>query len=349
MRNVLGTVLPLLCLLNAAHARADETAARSRIVAAGLFKNGLAVIKREVTLGKAGTYALDDVPEPVHGTYWIERVAPVESSVEMREVEVPVNELVPGNLQEDLAGKKVTIHFKGDKATPTNGTVAKLKTLKSEIAESRTDPRDGNNPSVQPARFLVVQTANGRSYIETSEIAYVESEGTEEKIMRRMPRLLLTVPETDKADGKVFVNYLTRGLSWPPSYRVDITNPKTLGVEQYAVIKNELADLDGTEIMLISGFPSVQFAQSRPHLPPAPACAVLPRTQSRRLARCRCAEQPHGPAKGCHEQFRIHVGVEHGCHTYWRRRRSALSVDRQAYSRRGRRTVFEGGTRRVGL
>jgi len=35
----------------------------------GLFKNGLAVIKREVTLGKAGTYVLDDVPEPVHGTY----------------------------------------------------------------------------------------------------------------------------------------------------------------------------------------------------------------------------------------------------------------------------------------
>ena len=261
MRNFLGTVLPLLCLLNTAHARADETAARSRIVAVGLFKNGLAVIKREVTLGKAGTYVLDDVPEPVHGTYWIESVAPVESSVEMREVEVPVNELAPGNLQEDLAGKKVTIHFKGDKATPTNGTVAKLKTLKSETARSRERIlRYGDDPGVQPARFLVVQTAKGRSYIETSEIAYVESEGTEEKIMRRMPRLLLTVSETDKADSKVFVNYLTRGLSWAPSYRVDITDPKTLAVEQYAVVKNELADLDGTEIMLISGFPSVQFA-----------------------------------------------------------------------------------------
>jgi hypothetical protein len=261
MRNLLGTVLPLLCLLNAAHARADETAAKSRIVEVGMFKNGLAVIKREVTLGKAGTYVLDDVPEPVHGTYWIESVAPVESSVEMREVEVPVNELAPGNLQEDLAGKKVTIHFKGDKATPINGTVAKLKTLRSETARSRERIlRDGYDTGVQPARFLVVQTARGRSYVETSEIAYVESEGTEEKIMRRMPRLLLTVSETDKADSKVFIKYLTRGLSWAPSYRVDITDPKTLAVEQYAVVKNELADLDGTEIMLISGFPSVQFA-----------------------------------------------------------------------------------------
>ena len=131
MRKLLGTVLTFFCLLNAAPARADESAAKSRIVAVGLFKNGLAVIKREVTLGKAGKYVLDDVPEPVHGTYWIESIAPVESSVEMREVEVPVNELVPANLQEDLAGKKVTIHFKGDKAPPANGTVTKLKTLKS--------------------------------------------------------------------------------------------------------------------------------------------------------------------------------------------------------------------------
>ena len=261
MRNLLGTVLTFFCLLNAAPARADESAAKSRIVAVGLFKNGLAVIKREVTLGKAGKYVLDDVPEPVHGTYWIESIAPVESSVEMREVEVPVNELAPANLQEDLAGKKVTIHFKGDKAPPANGTVAKLKTPKSETARSRERILHyGNDPGVLPARFLVVQTAKGRSYIETSEIAYVESEGTEEKILRRMPTLVLTVPETDKAESKVFVHYLTRGLSWAPSYRVDITDPKTLTVEQYAVVKNELADLDGTEVMLISGFPSVQFA-----------------------------------------------------------------------------------------
>ena len=261
MRNLLGTVLTFFCLLNAAPARVDESAAKSRIVAVGLFKNGLAVIKREVTLGKAGKYVLDDVPEPVHGTYWIESIAPVESSVEMREVQVPVNELATANLQEDLAGKKVTIHFKGDKAPPANGTVAKLKTPQSETTRSRERIlRYGDDPGVPPARFLVVQTAKGRSYIETSEIAYVESEGTEEKILRRMPTLVLTVPETDKAESKVFVHYLTRGLAWAPSYHVDITDPKTLTVEQYAVVKNELADLDGTEVMLISGFPSVQFA-----------------------------------------------------------------------------------------
>src|SRR5262249_2725958 len=120
--------------------------------------------------------------------------------------------------------------------------------------------RYGYDPGAQPARFLVLQTAKGRAYLEASEIAYVEAEGADEKIKRRQPRLLLTIGETDKAQNKVFISYLTRGLSWAASYRVDITDPKTLILEQHAVIKNELADLDGAEIKLISGFPSVQFA-----------------------------------------------------------------------------------------
>src|SRR5262249_47245868 len=63
-----------------------------------------------------------------------------------------------------------------------------------------------------------------------------------------------------KGASKIFVSYLACGLSWAPSYRVDITDPKTLLLEQSAVIKNELADLDGAEVKLISGFPSVQLA-----------------------------------------------------------------------------------------
>ena len=115
-------------------------------------------------------------------------------------------------------------------------------------------------PRTVPARYLVLQTAKGQIYLDPGEIAYVETEGIEEKVKRRQPRLLLTVGETDKAENKVAISYLTRGLSWAPSYRIDITDPKTLVLEQQAVIKNELTDLDGAEIKLISGFPSVQFA-----------------------------------------------------------------------------------------
>src|SRR5580658_7750698 len=107
--------------------RADETPVTSKIVAVDLFKNGLAVVKREAILAKPGVYVIDDVPNPVHGTFWIESAGTVETLVQMRDVEVPVNETTVGNLQDDLAGRKVALHFKGDKHAPVVGTMMKIK------------------------------------------------------------------------------------------------------------------------------------------------------------------------------------------------------------------------------
>lgn len=256
MRAIFLPILGIALFINTPPLHAEEKPARSRIIAVGLFKNGVVVVKREAMLGPSGTYVLDDVPQPIHGTYWVESAAPVETAVQMREVEVPANQFVPGDLQEDLAGRKVTIHFKGGKNPPTSGTVAKLKPAKGE--EGRSAPTYA--AAGTPSRFLVLQTAKGRTYLDASEIASVEAEGTEEKIKRRMPRLVLAVGKTDKTENRVAISYLTRGLSWAPSYRIDISDPRTLKLEQQTVIKNELADIEDAEIKLISGFPSVQFA-----------------------------------------------------------------------------------------
>jgi len=79
---------------------------------------------------------------------------------------------------------------------------------------------------------------------------------------------VLALAETDKAETKVTIRYIANGLSWAPSYRVDISDPKTLLLEQHAVIRNELTDLDGAEVRLISGYPSVQYAHVRSPLSP---------------------------------------------------------------------------------
>jgi hypothetical protein len=255
---IMATCLSLFILANPI--RADETPAKSKIVAVDLFKNGLAVVKREVTLGKPGVYVLDDVPSPVHGSFWIESAGPIDTLVQMRDVEVPANETTPGNLQEDLAGKKVTLYFKGEKRAPVVGTMLKFKPAKPEEA-------------LQASKLLVLQTTKGRIYVESSEIASVEADDAGEKVKRRQPRLVLTLGTTDKAETRVAIRYLTHGLSWAATYKLDITNPKTLSLEQQAVIKNELANLEDAEVRLISGYPSVQFAHVRSLLSPGTTLA----------------------------------------------------------------------------
>ncbi len=250
MRTTRAVALGLTVFLFTAPARAaDETPAKSKIVAVDLFKNGLVVVKRETTLGKPGTYVLDDVPNPIHGTFWIESPGPIDALVKMRDVEVPANETAPGSLQDDLGGKKVTVYFKGGNRTPVVGTMMKVKPAKGEEATA--------------SRFLIVQTTKGRVYVEPSEVSSVEAEDAGDKVTRRQPRLLLTLGDTDKAETKVTLRYLANGMAWAPSYRIDITDPKTLSLEQHAVIRNEFADLDGAEFRLISGYPSVQYAHVR--------------------------------------------------------------------------------------
>jgi hypothetical protein len=260
MKPVPAMAISLTLFLLTAPLRAEEIQAKSKIVAVDLFKNGLAVIKREVLLGKPGVYVLDDVPRPIHGTYWIESTASVESLVQMRDVEIPANETTPGNLQDDLAGKKVTIYFKGDKRAPVVGTMMKFKPTKpDEIAIS--------------AKYLVVQTTKGRTYVESSEVASIEAEDAGEKVKRRQSRLVLTLAANQKDETRVAISYLAHGLSWAASYKIDITDPKTLLLEQHAIIKNELSELEGAEVRLISGYPSVQFAHVQSLLSPGATLA----------------------------------------------------------------------------
>jgi len=260
MWSIRSIAVCLALVLLAIPARGDETPVKGKIVAVDLFKNGLAVVQCEVTLPKPGAYVLDEAPQPVHGTFWVESTGAVETVARMRDVEVPASETAPGNLQEDLAGRTVTLHLKGANRPPVTGTMMKVKPARLEEAAA-------------PARFLVIQSGKSRVYVDSSEVASVEAADAGDKVTRRQPRLFLTLGDQAKAETKVTLRYLTHGLSWAPSYRIDITDPKSLALEQHAVIRNELVDLEGAEVRLISGYPSVQFAHVRSLLAPRTSLA----------------------------------------------------------------------------
>lgn len=263
----------------ASRLHAEEAAAPSRIVSVSLFKNGLALVKREVTAPGPGTFRLDYIPEAVHGTYWVESPVKVESAVQMREVEVPA-EPTGANLQEELAGKKVTVYFREDRRTPLVGTV--LPPPKSSTAlPAPVVPAWEEALAYRPltthhnGRFLILQTAKGRAYVEPGDIAYFEAENVDATVKRRKPVLLLTVGPEAKAETRITVSYLGHGLAWAPSYRVDTSDAKRLVLEQSAVVKNEMVNLTDAEMFLITGFPSVQFANVASPLSPNTSWAAF--------------------------------------------------------------------------
>lgn len=244
---------------------AAEKPAKSKIVSVDLFKNGLTVVRRTVIAPEAGTYRVEDVPEPVHGTFWIESDAKVSTRLTTRVVDAPASGSAGLSFQEELVGSQVVVHFADGRTPPANGKVVAVEPAKGEGAWSRSYQQPRNyygyrSPQAGPPRFLILATKDGRSYVDISKIAYLQAKGATGTVKRRKPVLLFTVSGIKAKPATIRISYLAKGMAWAPSYRVDISDDKTLVIEQKAVIKNELEAIEGAGIHLISGFPSVQFA-----------------------------------------------------------------------------------------
>jgi hypothetical protein len=282
---------------------AEETPLSTRITSLGLFKNGLAVVERTIAVEKPGVYRVDDVPEPLHGTYWIESDTVVTTRVTQRMIDVPLGKAMPGDIQNDLAGREVVVHFAEQGLSPTSGTVMGIEPPRGSAAWNRSyeQPnyyyfwnREPSWPGGGPAptggsRFLLLTTKDGQTYIDPGKIAYLEAKGDTAVVRRRKAVLLLTVGELKQKKATISISYLAKGIAWAPSYRVDITDPKTLHLKQSAVVKNELEPFADAQVRLISGFPSVHFGHVASPLAPTQNWTTFFQQLNQRVGRSNAA------------------------------------------------------------
>jgi hypothetical protein len=268
------------------------------IVEVGLFKNGLAHVRREIALPAAAgpqagpaEYELRGVPEPVHGTFWIESTVPVTTRVTTREVNLPEGP-PSGDLQRELAGRAVTIRMRDANAPPVRGTILEFADPPAssrwnrnyhtggweygQLAWSAPWLGQGSTP-VQSPRIIVVQTETGRTWLDTSMIGSIEVDGAARTVRRREPVLVFTVAgaANGQSPGVIRVSYLAKGMSWAPAYHIDLAGGSSLRMRQQAVIRNELADLQNAEILLISGFPNIAFWHVASPLSPGTTLAAF--------------------------------------------------------------------------
>lgn len=226
----------------------------STIAEIHLFKNGLAAIRRTADLPEPGVYRIDAVVEPVHGTFWVSGPANITVRTALEEIEVPFKHHAGAGLQERFDSKRVTVFFREDSIPPVTGTVVRA-----------TEPTLPSWPptamaSAAPDRFLVLEAGGDRIYVAESTIAYVNVHEAGTTMIETKPVLTLDAGEV-ASPATVDITYLVHGISWAPAYRVDISSNDTLTIAQQAVIKNELEDITGANIALVSGFPGIEFAR----------------------------------------------------------------------------------------
>jgi hypothetical protein len=259
---------------------ATSTSAIPRIERLALFKNGLGYVTATATLPPNTTSVrIGQLPVPAYGTFWVGYPQDVKLRTLTTAMET-VDELVPVSGVDQLLrlnpGRKVVLHTAGT-APGEPGVVAGVLQPLGELPAVTEPPspyfmdfRRGPErpyysgyPAAAQTSIVLVKTDQGMVALSPGAVQRVDFEGGEPICVttnqQKRPSIRMEL-EAAAGGAKTSVAYLARGITWVPSYRLDLSDERTARFSAQAQVMNELADLEDVHVDLVTGFPNAQFA-----------------------------------------------------------------------------------------
>lgn len=207
-----------------------------KVVGASLFKNGYAIITREIPLIN-GTASIVEIPQSSLGTLWFS--APQGTTIEeITNTERGVTSETPASSFEDFlrinVGKEATL------------TTVNLGTVVGTIVAVQGD-------------IITLRQGGKLQILSKGEIRRIEMEdGSKTSFSTTSTERVLKM--NAKGPGPVYMVSLERGITWAPGYAIELKDDKNLTIVSKATVLDDLADLDDIEARFITGFPNVTFA-----------------------------------------------------------------------------------------
>jgi len=245
----------------------------SRVESLALFKNGLGyfVTTVEAPAGQR-VFRVRPPGAGTHGTYWVSypQDLPVESVVAL-EVEAAKDSPATSvyHLLKANVGVKVRVHL-GQELVQ-----GMIEGVLEESARPEPRPYDpGRSVALEldgyarGGRAVLIRTEMELVVVEAGQIQRVDFVEGQPKRTWAQPekRMLLEVrlgPSLGSAPaggGRLTVSYLAKGVTWTPSYQVDISQADKARISASALVVNEVTDLEEASVSLVTGYPHLQFA-----------------------------------------------------------------------------------------
>lgn len=245
-----------------------------------VFKNGIGFVMKEGKASlKEGWVQTEELPSAVMGSMWFdtanqknpiaEVIAYKDTTPEELDARSPI-ELIEAN-----PGQKATVTYSlGNTTRTVEGTLIKRPRPPSGEASDTTNEaiyRSYNSfaharvPEQTGDLVLLRTETNGQSSIlgiNRNSILTVELPGDAQMRVTRekqVSRARIRVGG-DPVAAELSMSYLTKGLTWSPSYRIDISDEKKAEVVLDAVLMNDIESLENTEVLFAVGFPNFLHA-----------------------------------------------------------------------------------------
>lgn len=258
----------------------------SKVVEASLFKNGLAFVVREVDLPSEGEYLLQDLPAPAHGSFWIMPESKATLVKEAVAINVPRSQTTEAVTLIDLLqaniGKTVELQMEKYSFEATIVAVPKRSTQGSPNSANSAylgygdrwgsqnvyrPPITGVEAVTEQPGFVLLKSDNPATSLallpgDIKGLRSVKGQGDLAlSFSRSMPGSAIRLKVTG-GGGKIRLAYLVWGLTWAPSYQIDITNAKEASLQGKATILNDVEEMRGATANLVTGYPNLAFAEA---------------------------------------------------------------------------------------
>jgi len=265
------TLLALFCAVGLVAAQ-QPTALATRLKGAALFKNGLAMVTREATVPAAGTYVIEPLPLPVHGSFWVTTPPGVDLLSAAAVVQDGPRATPAANLAQMLranVGRQVEVRTADGWMSATILKLPAAEPAPPPIDPYRLSARGYADPWSAPSYpsaalatteggLVLLATTEGQMALHPSEIRGLR--GKELLTSFDAPNRRNVLRVNLGGGGVVQVSYLLSGMTWAPSYRVRLRDDQQADVELKAVVINDVEDLVGADLNFITGFPNIRFA-----------------------------------------------------------------------------------------
>ena len=272
MRGLLAGMVVLLGCFGVVEAAEEKGAeARETLKRVALFKNGLGYFISDLTVsGGSDRYRLNPEVAATHGTYWVSYGAHVPlASMRVREVEVEKSHpavSIPDLLRANVGRRVQIVQSIGQEIKQYTGVIRDITDMPQA---PRPEPYRPGRVSPRPweryqQETLVLEDNRGIILIRPSSV--VEARVLDKEMERTFTYKekgmeLELVFSRSVGRTKMGLSYLAKGITWVPSYMVDIgEGDRTARLSAKATIVNEACDLKGVRVELITGYPHLQFS-----------------------------------------------------------------------------------------
>ena len=227
----------MLSLILASVLAPSPPVVKPKIVAASLFKNGYAVLTREIDIPAGGKALITDIPSGSLGTVWLTTTDGLKLA-SVKNTEIKSNSTEPANSVLELlklnVGKEVRLRI--DDKTTFEG---KLLSASADI--------------------VMIRSSEDVVALHPGQIVSVTVPGAKTDAPRPSTKRALEIQVEGNRAGRMYMIALEKGLTWSPAYSLDISDSKKLKFVSKAVLLDDIGELHDIEARLVTGFPNVFF------------------------------------------------------------------------------------------